>query len=81
MWVGRSPNLAIVGIDLKRGIELGVYQPRLSALARNLPGAVALLRGLIAEMDARYDALDAAPVNSIWELPRCAASVTRRSWS
>jgi DNA segregation ATPase FtsK/SpoIIIE, S-DNA-T family len=66
----RVPNLALVGIDLKRGIELGDYRPRLSALARDLDQAVAVLRGLVAEMLNRYDRLDtAAGAKSIWDLP------------
>ncbi|KIZ17937.1 FtsK/SpoIIIE domain-containing protein [Streptomyces natalensis] len=70
-WVVRlaPQRLALVGIDCKGGLELGLVESRLSALACNRPEAIELLRALVQEMQDRMAACRAARVRSIWQLP------------
>ncbi|MEU8785321.1 FtsK/SpoIIIE domain-containing protein [Streptomyces sp. NPDC048637] len=70
-WVSRlaSQPVALVGIDCKGGMELGLFEPRLSALACTRAEAVGLLGALVAEIESRMAACRAAGVRSVWELP------------
>lgn len=70
-WVCRlAPQpVALVGIDCKGGMELGLFEPRLSALACNRAEAVRLLGALVAEIESRMTICRAANVRSVWELP------------
>jgi S-DNA-T family DNA segregation ATPase FtsK/SpoIIIE len=72
--------VVLVGIDCKRGVELGPFAPRLSALATDQDEAAELLPVLIKEMEDRYDLIKArqgmAPgtpdeliTSDIWGLP------------
>ncbi|RLV08135.1 cell division protein FtsK [Streptomyces griseocarneus] len=62
-------RVALVGIDCKGGMELGLFEYRLSALATNRREAVAVLKGLVHEMLVRMEACRTEGVRSIWELP------------
>lgn len=62
--------IALVGIDLKGGMELSMYRPRLSGLAISLEGAAALLTALLALLEARAEACRVAAVQSVWRLGR-----------
>ncbi|MEU6509164.1 FtsK/SpoIIIE domain-containing protein [Streptomyces sp. NPDC046942] len=61
--------VALVGIDCKGGMELGLFVGRLSALATCRREAVAVLSALVVDMQDRMSACRAAGVRSIWELP------------
>ncbi|WP_328980892.1 FtsK/SpoIIIE domain-containing protein [Streptomyces canus] len=61
--------VALVGIDCKGGMELGLFTGRLSALATCRREAVAVLSALVVDMQDRMSACRAAGVRSIWELP------------
>ncbi|MEU1194716.1 FtsK/SpoIIIE domain-containing protein [Streptomyces sp. NPDC005813] len=61
--------VALVGIDCKGGMELGLFAGRLSALATCRREAVALLSALVVDMQDRMHACRSAGVRSIWELP------------
>ncbi|MCX5237082.1 FtsK/SpoIIIE domain-containing protein [Streptomyces prunicolor] len=61
--------VALVGIDCKGGMELGLFTRRLSALATCRREAVAVLSALVVDMQDRMGACRAAGVRSIWELP------------
>lgn len=73
-------NVALVGIDCKRGVELAPFAPRLSALATDPVQAAELLPALVALMEERYDLLrarqgipsstpDEEITSDIWGLP------------
>jgi S-DNA-T family DNA segregation ATPase FtsK/SpoIIIE len=73
-------QVALVGIDCKRGVELAPFAPRLSALATDPQQAAELLPVLVREMEDRYDLIKArqgiAPgtrdeeiTSDIWGLP------------
>ncbi|MEU9430567.1 FtsK/SpoIIIE domain-containing protein [Streptomyces sp. NPDC048342] len=62
-------RVALVGIDCKGGMELGLFAERLSALATCRGEAVAVLFALAADMRERMSACRSAGVRSIWELP------------
>ncbi|MFI8233473.1 FtsK/SpoIIIE domain-containing protein [Streptomyces sp. NPDC085900] len=62
-------SVALVGIDCKGGMELGLFAGRLSALATCRREAVAVLSALAVDMQDRMSACRAAGVRSIWELP------------
>ncbi|GGN32969.1 FtsK/SpoIIIE domain-containing protein [Streptomyces fuscichromogenes] len=62
-------RVALVGIDCKGGMELGLFAERLSALATCRKEAVAVLFALAADMRERMSACRSAGVRSIWELP------------
>ncbi|MFJ6012326.1 FtsK/SpoIIIE domain-containing protein [Streptomyces sp. NPDC092952] len=64
-----SQPVILVGVDLKGGMELGLYERRLSALATDREEATRLLTALVAELMGRMAACRAAGVRSIWELP------------
>ncbi|MFF5663800.1 FtsK/SpoIIIE domain-containing protein [Streptomyces griseofuscus] len=61
--------VALVGIDCKGGMELGLFADRLSALATCRREAVAVLSALVVDMQDRMSACRSAGVRSIWELP------------
>ncbi|GHI07755.1 cell division protein FtsK [Streptomyces cellostaticus] len=61
--------VALVGIDCKGGMELGLFAGRLSALATCRREAVAVLSALMVDMQERMSACRSAGVRSIWELP------------
>lgn len=61
--------VALVGIDCKGGMELGLFAGRLSALATCRREAVAVLSTLVVDMQDRMAACRSAGVRSIWELP------------
>ncbi|MET9080956.1 FtsK/SpoIIIE domain-containing protein [Streptomyces sp. NPDC004237] len=62
-------RVALVGIDCKGGMELGLFADRLSALATCRSEAVTVLFALAADMRERMSACRSAGVRSIWELP------------
>ncbi|MFE8949048.1 FtsK/SpoIIIE domain-containing protein [Streptomyces sp. NPDC007856] len=61
--------VALVGIDCKGGMELGLFADRLSALATCRREAVTVLSALVVDMQDRMSACRSAGVRSIWELP------------
>ncbi|MEV2253042.1 FtsK/SpoIIIE domain-containing protein [Streptomyces sp. NPDC050147] len=61
--------VALVGIDCKGGMELGLFGKRLSALTTCRREAVAVLAALVVDMQQRMAACRSAGVRSIWELP------------
>ncbi|MES4892016.1 FtsK/SpoIIIE domain-containing protein [Streptomyces sp. NPDC096012] len=61
--------VALIGIDCKGGMELGLFADRLSALATCRREAVAVLSALVVDMQDRMSACRSAGVRSIWELP------------
>ncbi|GGY02493.1 FtsK/SpoIIIE domain-containing protein [Streptomyces anandii] len=62
-------HVALVGIDCKGGMELGLFAGRLSALATCRREAVAVLSALVVDMQERMNACRTAGVRSVWELP------------
>ncbi|MGQ4383388.1 FtsK/SpoIIIE domain-containing protein [Streptomyces sp. SAS_270] len=61
--------VALIGIDCKGGMELGLFAGRLSALTTCRREAVTVLTALVVDMQDRMRACRAAGVRSIWELP------------
>jgi S-DNA-T family DNA segregation ATPase FtsK/SpoIIIE len=61
--------VALVGIDLKGGLELSVYGPRLSGLATDKKEAADLLSDLLTLAQDRMASCRAAGVQSVWSLP------------
>ncbi|MFD8552475.1 FtsK/SpoIIIE domain-containing protein [Streptomyces fradiae] len=62
-------NVALVGIDCKRGVEQRGYAPRLSALAVTPEEASGLLDALVGEMESRFDLLSEYGAADVWALP------------
>ncbi|MGW7001853.1 FtsK/SpoIIIE domain-containing protein [Streptomyces sp. NPDC054933] len=62
-------RVALVGIDCKGGMELGLFGRRLSALATSRAEALRLLTCLVTEVQQRMTLCWSAGVRSIWELP------------
>lgn len=62
-------RVALVGIDCKGGMELGLFAGRLSALTTSRREAVAVLGALVIDMQERMRVCRSAGVRSIWELP------------
>ena len=62
-------DVALVGIDLKGGMELGHHTARLSALATDRPAAVRVLGYLVDTVLERTVQCRLAQVRSIWDLP------------
>jgi S-DNA-T family DNA segregation ATPase FtsK/SpoIIIE len=60
--------VALIGIDLKGGLELSVYGPRLSGLATNLKEAADLLEEMLGLAFARMAACRLAGVQAVWKL-------------
>ncbi|WP_424529230.1 FtsK/SpoIIIE domain-containing protein [Sphaerisporangium viridialbum] len=68
--VGLAPQpVALVGFDLKGGVEFAPYGPRLSALATDRAESVALLADLVALMIDRMGLCRAGGARNIWQLP------------
>ncbi|NLU76146.1 cell division protein FtsK [Streptomyces sp. HNM0575] len=67
--------VALVGIDCKGGMELGLFGERFSALAASRSEAVAVLGGLVTELQERMQACRLAGARSIWELAEQARPV------
>lgn len=67
---GLAPQpVAIVGFDLKGGVEFTPYAPRLSALATTRAESVHLLTGLGAVLAGRMTLCRAHGARNIWKLP------------
>jgi S-DNA-T family DNA segregation ATPase FtsK/SpoIIIE len=67
---GLAPQpVALVGIDCKGGMELGLYAPRLSALATDRPGALGLLAALVKLTQDRMALCREHAVRNVWALP------------
>jgi len=62
-------NVALVGVDLKGGLELSVYGPRLSGLATTRAEAVDLFTALLDLIMDRMTLCKVAGVRAVWELP------------
>ncbi|GIH91675.1 FtsK/SpoIIIE domain-containing protein [Planobispora siamensis] len=68
--VGLAPQpVALVGFDLKGGVEFTPYAPRLSALATCRTESVSLLDDLVALMADRMGLCRQAGARNIWQLP------------
>ncbi|WP_066942340.1 FtsK/SpoIIIE domain-containing protein [Microtetraspora fusca] len=68
--VGLAPQpVALVGFDLKGGVEFTPYAPRLSALATTRAESVGLLDDLVALMVDRMGLCRTAGARNIWQLP------------
>ena len=67
---GLAPQpVALVGFDLKGGVELTPYGPRLSALATTRAESVTLLDDLVSLMTSRMAVCREAGARNIWQLP------------
>ncbi|MGW7307206.1 FtsK/SpoIIIE domain-containing protein [Streptomyces sp. NPDC054835] len=62
-------DVALVGIDCKRGVEQRGYAPRLSAFAITPEEASGVLDALVAEMEERFDLLSEYGAADIWAVP------------
>ncbi|MER7768229.1 FtsK/SpoIIIE domain-containing protein [Kitasatospora sp. NPDC096140] len=62
-------RVALFGIDLKGGMELSLFEDRLSALASTRAEAAHLLAELVAETEARMELCRSVGARSIWDLP------------
>ncbi|MEU3481349.1 FtsK/SpoIIIE domain-containing protein [Streptomyces sp. NPDC033754] len=62
-------DVALVGIDCKRGVEQRGYAPRLSALAVTPEEASWVLDALVEEMESRFDLLSEHGASDVWALP------------
>ncbi|MFD1940341.1 FtsK/SpoIIIE domain-containing protein, partial [Nonomuraea mangrovi] len=60
---------ALVGFDLKGGVEFTPYSPRLSALATSRTESLTLLDDLVALMVDRMGLCRQAAARNIWQLP------------
>ncbi|MGN9789117.1 FtsK/SpoIIIE domain-containing protein [Nonomuraea sp. ZG12] len=68
--VGLAPQpVALVGFDLKGGVEFTPYAPRLSALATNRAECGTLLDDLVTLMTDRMGVCRMASARNIWQLP------------
>ncbi|GAA1982202.1 FtsK/SpoIIIE domain-containing protein [Kitasatospora viridis] len=63
-------RLALFGIDLKGGMELSLFEVRLSELAPDRSSAARLLARLVAEAEARMALCRAAGVRAVKDLPK-----------
>jgi S-DNA-T family DNA segregation ATPase FtsK/SpoIIIE len=67
---GLAPQpVALVGFDLKGGVELTPYADRLSALATTRATCVQLLEGLVSELTHRMADCREHGVRNVWRLP------------
>ncbi|MFE0130326.1 FtsK/SpoIIIE domain-containing protein [Streptomyces sp. NPDC059037] len=65
-----SPQpVALVGIDCKGGMELGLFGRRLATLATDRTQALAVLSAVLTEIQDRMHTCRTAGVRSIWDLP------------
>lgn len=62
-------NVALAGIDLKGGLELGIYAPRLSGLATTREEAADLLAAVLEEIHERMELCRLGRVRAVWDLP------------
>ena len=62
-------RVALVGIDCKGGMELGLFGGRLSALAVDRTQALGVLAGVVDEIQARTRWCRSWDKRSVWELP------------
>ncbi|MEV5571110.1 FtsK/SpoIIIE domain-containing protein [Spirillospora sp. NPDC052269] len=70
MIKGLAPQrVALVGFDLKGGVELTPYAPRLSALATTRRESVVLLEDLVVELEDRMALCRAHGARNVWKLP------------
>jgi S-DNA-T family DNA segregation ATPase FtsK/SpoIIIE len=67
--------VALVGIDCKGGMELSLFEARLSALARDRKEAAALLGAVLAETETRMGTCREVGARSVWDLPEFARPV------
>ncbi|SDM63138.1 DNA segregation ATPase FtsK/SpoIIIE, S-DNA-T family [Streptomyces sp. cf386] len=68
--LGLAPQrVALVGVDCKGGMELGLFAGRLSALAINRTEAVGLLARVVDEITHRMGHCRSWGKRSVWELP------------
>ncbi|GAB1821082.1 FtsK/SpoIIIE domain-containing protein [Herbidospora sp. RD11066] len=73
---GLAPQpLAIIGCDLKGGVELTPYEDRLTALATDRAQMTAVLNRLIDEIKRRMTTCRNNRVRNIWQLPESAQPV------
>ncbi|GLF96734.1 FtsK/SpoIIIE domain-containing protein [Streptomyces yaizuensis] len=70
-----SRDVALVGIDCKRGVEQIRFVSRFSAFATDPETAAGLLDALVGEMEDRFDLLSLHQVSDLWELPEDARPV------
>ncbi|WP_021594048.1 FtsK/SpoIIIE domain-containing protein [Actinomadura welshii] len=67
---GLAPQpVALVGFDLKGGVEFTPYAPRLSALATTRKESVDLLADLVGEVESRMALCRAHGARNVWTLP------------
>ncbi|MFI0370398.1 FtsK/SpoIIIE domain-containing protein [Actinomadura sp. 1N219] len=67
---GLAPQpVALVGFDLKGGVEFTPYAPRLSALATTRQESVDLLADLVGEVETRMALCRAHGARNVWTLP------------
>ncbi|MFK4068095.1 FtsK/SpoIIIE domain-containing protein [Streptomyces sp. NPDC029674] len=66
--LSRQP-VALVGIDCKGGMELGLFGRRFSKLAIDRKRALVVLASMVEEIEHRMRVCRAAGVRSIWALP------------
>jgi S-DNA-T family DNA segregation ATPase FtsK/SpoIIIE len=67
---GLAPQpVALVGFDLKGGVEFTPYAPRLSALATTRTECVTLLDDLVGELATRMATCKAHGARNVWKLP------------
>ncbi|MFD9062894.1 FtsK/SpoIIIE domain-containing protein [Kitasatospora purpeofusca] len=62
-------RVALFGVDLKGGMELSLFEDRLSALASTRAEASRLLAELVAETEARMRLCRSVGARSVWDLP------------
>ncbi|WP_246214053.1 FtsK/SpoIIIE domain-containing protein [Kitasatospora viridis] len=62
-------RVALVGLDLKGGLELAAFEPRFTALATDRKSAAVLLDQLLEGLTGRMALCRMAGVRSVWELP------------
>ncbi len=61
--------VALIGFDLKGGVEFTPYAPRLSALATTRKESVDLLADLVGEVETRMGLCRAHGARNVWTLP------------
>ncbi|GGU92186.1 conjugal transfer protein TraS [Actinomadura cremea] len=67
---GLAPQpVALIGFDLKGGVEFTPYAPRLSALATSRGESVELLGDLVGEVESRMVLCRSHGVRNVWGLP------------
>jgi hypothetical protein len=79
---GLAPQpVALVGFDLKGGVEFTPYRPRLSALATNRKESVDLLEDLLSEVENRMGLCREHGVRNIWSCQRLCGQCRSSRWS